>query len=384
MNLVNRELKKQAEQFIGKNKVILIMGTRRVGKTVLVETLRDDYHGESLILNAEDFDVQELLKNRSAANYRRLVGKATLLIIDEAQVIADIGKILKLMIDSIPHLTIVATGSSSFDLANKTGDPLTGRQIPLHLYPLSQREIGSMENHLETTQNLEDRLIFGCYPELSQMTSYQEKTRYLTDLIQSYLLKDILSYEGIRHSDKIVKLLRLISFQSGNEVSYTELASQLGMSKNTVENYLNLLSKVFIVYRVGAYSTNLRKEISKNSKWYFYDNGIRNAVINDFRLLALRNDVGSLWESYLIAERIKRNSYDDKNVQYFFWRSYNQQEVDLIELENGLLSGYEFKYSPTKTVKAPPTFSATYPNASFTTITRDNYLDWFDPKRHSA
>jgi uncharacterized protein len=380
MNLVNRELEQQAEQFIGKNKVILIMGTRRVGKTVLAEKLRKNYHGESLILNAEDFDVQELLNKRTAANYKRIIGNATLLIIDEAQVLPDIGKILKLMIDSFSHLTVLATGSSSFDLANKTGDPLTGRQIQLHLYPLSQKEISATESHLETIQNLDDRLIFGSYPELSQMTTYQEKSKYLIDLTQSYLLKDILAYEGIRQSDKIVKLLRLIAFQTGNEVSYTELASQLGISKNTVENYLDLLSKVFIVYRIGAYSTNLRKEVSKASKWYFYDNGIRNAIINDFRLLTLRNDVGPLWENYLISERVKRNSYDGKNAQYFFWRNYNQQEVDLIEVENGQLSAYEFKYSPTKKVKAPAAFSTAYPDASFVTISKDNYLDWIDPK----
>ncbi|MFL5788512.1 MAG: ATP-binding protein [Flavisolibacter sp.] len=380
MNLVKRELEKQIEHFLRKNKVILIMGTRRVGKTVLIEMIRRSYSGESLVLNAEDFDVQELLKNRTAANYKRIIGSINLLIIDEAQVLTDIGKILKLIIDSMPNLTVIATGSSSFDLANKTGDPLTGRQIQLHLYSLSQREIGEIENGLETMQNLEDRLIFGSYPELFQMTTYQEKSKYLTDLIQSYLLKDILAYEGIRQSDKIVKLLRLIAFQAGNEVSYTELATQLGISKNTVENYLDLLSKVFIVYRIGAYSTNLRKEVSKSSKWYFYDNGIRNAILNDFRLLSLRNDIGPLWENYLISERIKRNFYDQKNVQYFFWRNYNQQEVDLIEMVNGKLSAYEFKYSPTKKIKAPTAFSTAYPNASFLTISKDNYLDWIDAK----
>lgn len=380
MNIIQRELEKQTELLLGKNKVILIMGTRRVGKTILAETIRKTYSIENIILNAEDFDVQELLKNRTAANYKRIIGNATLLIIDEAQVLPDIGTILKLMIDSIPNLTILATGSSSFDLANKTGDPLTGRQIQLHLYPLSQREIGAAESHLETIQNLEDRLIFGSYPELFQMTTHQEKSKYLTDLTQSYLLKDILAYEGIRQSDKIMKLLRLIAFQAGNEVSYTELAGQLGISKNTVENYLDLLSKVFIVYRIGAYSTNLRKEVSKSSKWYFYDNGIRNAIINDFRFLSLRNDIGSLWENYLISERIKRNAYDKRNVHYFFWRNYNQQEVDFIELENGQLSAYEFKYSSTKKVKAPAAFSTAYPNASFVSISKDNYLEWIDPK----
>lgn len=380
MKIINRELEHQVKKLLTKNKVILIMGTRRVGKTVLTETIRKGYDGEALVLNAEDFDVQELLKHRSIANYKRIIGNANLLIIDEAQVLPEIGHVLKLMIDHNPELTILATGSSSFDLANKTGDPLTGRQVYLQLYPLSQAEISVGENHVETIQNLEERLIFGSYPELFQLDNFQEKSNYLLQLVQSYLLKDILAYEGIRQSDKIIKLLRLIAFQCGGEVSYTELAGQLGMSKNTVEHYLDLLSKVFIVYKIGAYSTNLRKEVSKASKWFFYDNGIRNAIINDFRLLALRNDTGLLWENYLIAERIKRNAYDGKSVQYYFWRSYNQQEVDLIEMENGVLTAYEFKYSPTKKVKVPAAFASTYPGVSFKAISRDNYLDWITPK----
>ena len=357
------------------------MGTRRVGKTVLVESVRKNYKGEALVLNAEDFDVQEILRDRKITNYKRILGKTALLIVDEAQVIPEIGKILKLMIDNIPKLTIIATGSSSFDLANKTGDPLTGRQKQLHLYPLSQSEISRVETYPETIQNLEERLVFGSYPELFQLTTFQDKSLYLQQLIQSYLLKDILSYEGIRQSDKIVKLLRLIAYQAGAEVSYTELAGQLGISKNTVENYLDLLSKVFIVYKLSAYSSNMRKEVSKSSKWFFYDNGIRNAIMNDFRLPALRNDIGMLWENYLIAERMKRNEYDRKNVQYYFWRNYNQQEIDLIEYENGRITAYEFKYSPTKKTKVPPAFATAYPDAKFTCISKDNYLDWIAPEK---
>lgn len=376
MKLIQRELEALVTRQLGKNKVLLIMGTRRVGKTILVETIKNNYKGQLLVLNAEDFDVQEILKNRSVANYKRIIGNATLLIIDEAQALPEAGAILKLMIDNIPELTIIATGSSSFDLANKTGDPLTGRSLQFYLYPLSQAEIATQEDALETIQNLEERLIFGSYPELFHLPGIQEKTGYLQQLVQSYLLKDILAYEGIRHSDKIVKLLRLIAFQCGAEVSYNELAGQLGISKNTVENYLDLLSKVFIVYKLGAYSTNQRKEVSKSSKWFFYDNGIRNAIVNDFRLLALRNDTGLLWENYLIAERIKKNAYQQKNVQYYFWRNYNQQEVDLIEVENGQPTAFEFKYSPAKKVKKPAAFDAAYPEADFQVISKNNYLDW--------
>jgi len=222
-------------------------------------------------------------------------------------------------------------------------------------------------------------MIFGSYPELFQLSTLQEKSNYLLQLIQSYLLKDILAYEGIRQSDKLIKLLRLIAFQCGSEVSYNELATQLGMSKNTVENYLDLLSKVFIIFRLGAYSTNQRKEISKSSKWYFYDNGIRNAIINDFNLFPLRKDIGQLWENYLISERIKRNAYDGKNTQYYFWRNYNQQEIDFIESDNGMLSAYEFKYTTSKKVKLPSAFASSYPDVPFNVITKENYMHWINP-----
>lgn len=376
MNLVKRAIESQLENLLGKNKVLLVLGTRRVGKTFLINAIQKHYKNPIVLLNGEDFDVQELLKKRTAANYKRIVGSAKLLVLDEAQVIPEIGQILKFMIDSIPDLTILATGSSSFDLLNKAGEPLTGRQIPFNLYPLSQLELQETETYLETVQNLDERLVYGSYPELFQMKTYNEKSAYLQQLIQSYLLKDILAFEGIRQSDKIIRLLRLIAYQVGGEVSYNELATQLGMSKNTVENYLDLLSKVFIIYRLSAYSTNQRKEVSKSSKWYFFDNGIRNAIINDFRLLDLRNDIGPLWENYIISERVKKNSYLKEHVQYHFWRNYNQQEIDLIEVKNGKISAFEFKYSPDKKVKVPAAFATAYPEASFERISRDNYLDW--------
>ena len=373
---IQRRLQNNIEKLIGRNKVILITGTRRVGKTVLLHSIAGKYKGQALSLNGEDFDVQELLKNRSAANYKRIIGDATLLMIDEAQAIPGTGSILKLMIDSIPSLTIIATGSSSFDLVNKTGDPLTGRQYQMSLYPIAQLELQEQESYLETKQNLDERLVYGSYPELFQLQNENEKSEYLQQLIQSYLLKDILAFEDIRQSDKIVKLLRLIAYQAGSEVSYNELGKQLGISKNTVEKYLDLLSKVFIVFRLGAYSNNLRKEVSKSSKWYFYDNGLRNAIINDFRPLVLRTDTGALWENYLIAERIKKNAYAEKQVQYYFWRTYDQQEIDLLEINNGQLSANEFKFSPGKKAGLPEFFRKNYPESSFEIITKENYLDW--------
>ena len=376
MFLINRAIKIQIQQLLTKNKVLLVLGTRRVGKTYLIRSIQEDYKEPMVLLNGEDFDVQELLRNRSVANYKRIIGVAKLMILDEAQVIPEVGQVLKLMIDTNPDLTILATGSSSFDLLNKAGEPLTGRQIQFNLYPLAQLELKETETYIETTQNLEERLIYGSYPEIIQFQTNKEKADYLIQLTQSYLLKDILAFEGIRQADKIVRLLRLIAYQISGEVSPNELATQLGISRLTVENYLDLLSKVFIIYKLPAYSTNQRKEVSKSSKWYFFDNGIRNAIINDFSAPALRNDMGTLWENYLLAERIKRNSYLKENAQLYFWRNYNQQEVDLIEMKDGKLQAFEFKYSPQKKAKVPAAFATAYPEASFERISKDNYLDW--------
>jgi uncharacterized protein len=376
MIIVKRAIERQIAEAIGKNKVLIIFGTRRVGKTFLLKAVQEKLNQPAITLNGEDFEVQDLLQNITAPNYNLIVGSAKLLIIDEAQAVPNIGQILKFMIDTIPTLTILVTGSSSFDLLNKAGEPLTGRKIQFNLYPFSQLELTAIETYVDAVQHLEERLVLGGYPELLQLKTYHEKSEYLLELIQSYLLKDILAFEGIRQSDKIIRLLRLIAYQVGSEVSYNELATQLGMSKNTVENYLDLLSKVFIIYRLPAYSTNHRKEVSKGSKWYFYDNGIRNAIINDFKVLSLRNDLGSLWENYLISERIKRNKYLKENVEYYFWRNYSQQEVDLIEIRDGKIHAFEFKYSPDKKVKIPAAFSTTYPEASFERIARDNYYSW--------
>lgn len=376
MKVINRIIEPQITNLLQSNKVILILGTRRVGKTFLINSIQKNYQSKILFLNGEDFDVQEIIKNRSTSNYKRLVGDNKLIIIDEAQSIPEIGMALKLLIDTNPNLTIVATGSSSLDLMNKTGEPLTGRHYQFNLYPLSQMELMPTENFLETKQNLEERLIFGSYPELINIVSSDDKRNYLQQLVQSYLLKDILSFGGIKHSDKIVSLLRLIAYQVGSEVSYNELGTQLGMNRLTVESYLDLLSKVFIIYKLPSYSTNQRKEVTKSSKWYFFDNGIRNAIINDFRTPTLRNDIGILWENYLVSERIKSNKYLNQTKELYFWRNYNQQEIDLIEVRDGMIATFEFKYSDNKKVKQPISFKALYPESTFECINKDNYLDF--------
>ncbi len=357
-------------------KVTLLLGARRVGKSVLIDQFLANYKRPYLFLNGEDEDTHQLLAQRTISNYNRVLKGNDLLIIDEAQGIPDIGKKLKLMVDSIKGLKILVTGSSAFDILNISGEPLTGRSNTIYLYPLWQGEL--KENALQMKQNLEDRLVFGSYPELWHLKNNEDKKRYLSDLVNSYLLKDILVLDGLRNASIVYSLLKMIAYQIGKEVSYNELGNALGISKNTVEKYLHLLTKVFVLHKVSAYSNNLRKEISKSQRWYFIDNGIRNAVIGDFEPMALRrdDDKGMLWENYVFMERLKRNTYKKQNTDYHFWRTYDQQEIDLIEVKNKKIQAFEFKYSSKKTPKKPIAFGKAYPDASFEVINDKTYLDF--------
>ena len=357
-------------------KVTVLLGARRVGKSILIETLLNSYKQPFLFLNGEDEDTHLLLAHKTVANYTRVIGENKLLVIDEAQNIPDIGKKLKLMIDSIKGLKILVTGSSAFDILNVAGEPLTGRYNLVYLYPMWQGEV--KENALQMKQNLEERLIYGSYPELWHLKSNTDKRKYLIDLVNAYLLKDILILDGLRNSSIVYSLLKLIAYQIGKEVSYTELGTQLGISKNTVEKYLNLLTKVFVVIKVPAYSNNLRKEISKSQRWYFVDNGIRNALISNFDPLALRNgdEKGMLWENYLFMERLKRNTYLNSKRDYYFWRTYDGQEIDLLEENTKKLEAFEFKFSGKKKSKIPAAFAKAYAKSSFCVINEKNYLDF--------
>ncbi|NTW34042.1 MAG: ATP-binding protein, partial [Bacteroidetes bacterium] len=284
----------------------------------------------------------------------------------------------KLMVDKIEGIKIIATGSSMFDLANQLGEPLTGRKVTFNLYPLAQMEYSEEENIIQTKSLLEERLIYGSYPELIKYESYEEKAAYLNELVSSYLLKDILELDGIKNSSKMVNLLRLIAFQIGKEVSLDELGKHLGISRNTVEKYLDLLSKVFIIYKVSGFSRNLRKEITKMNKWNFYDNGIRNTLIANFNPVAMRNDIGELWENYILSERIKFQHYTGMIVNNYFWRTYYQQEIDWVEERGGNLYAYEIKWRNNKKVKVPSAWKEAYPKSGYTVITQDNYLDFIN------
>jgi predicted AAA+ superfamily ATPase len=377
MNFLERGIDSLFAKKVLPNKVLILLGARRVGKTAFIKNYlatipKEDY----LQLNGEDIQDADLLKERSVNNYSRLLANIKLLVIDEAQNIPEIGLILKLIVDSIDGIKVIATGSSVFDLSNKLGEPLVGRKNTIYLFPLAQMEFAKYENFKETTQKIEERLLFGSYPELEQYSDWNDKINYLKEILNSYLLKDILVYEGIKQSNKILDLLKLIAFQVGQEVSLQELARQLGISKNTVESYLDLLSKVFVIYKVPGFSRNLRKEITKSNRWFFYDNGIRNAIIANFSRLESRTDVGALWENYLASERIKHQNYTQKTVSNYFWRTYDQQELDWLEEENGILRGYKFKWNENRKAKIPTAFAKAYPEATFEVVNKGNYLDF--------
>lgn len=375
--LIQRAVEANIKKRLVAGKVNLLVGARRVGKTFLLKKIIQEINEPYLWLNGDDESTHDLLAERTIANYKRVTSGISLLIIDEAQMIKDIGLKMKLMIDEIPNLKIIASGSSAYALSYKVGEPLVGRAYWHKMFTIAQTELKHHVSYIDTVRNLEERLIYGSYPEVFQLETLQQKESYIKEILNSYLFKDLLVFDEIRNSDKIRNLLKLVAFQIGKEVSYDELGRQLGMSKNTVEKYLDLLSKVFVVYRVGAYSKNLRKELSKSSRWYFYDNGIRNALIDNFTPLSLRNDVGELWENYLMTERIKVNNYAQNHKETYFWRTYDQQEIDCIEEKNQGIEAFEFKWG-NKKAKIPKAFADAYPEAKFTIITKENYLDFIE------
>lgn len=362
-------------QKIQAKKVIVLLGARRVGKTELIKKLIEKVTEKVLFLNGDDIESHNLLEIQSTANFKRLLGDTKFLIIDEAQEIPEIGKKLKLMVDTIEDLKILVTGSSAFEINNQLGEPLVGRMKTVNLYPISQIEYGKNENLLETRNNLEDRLILGSYPELSHISNREDKISYLKELVNTQLLRDIFAFEGIKKRDKIIALLQIVAFRTGSELSLESVGRDLQISKNTVDKYLDLFSKVFIIYSVSGFSRNRDNEITKMKKWYFVDNGIRNAIINSFNPLNSREDVGKLWENYLNSERIKKMSYTKNFVHDYFWRTHTKQEIDRIEEKDERLSAFEYKYGKAK-AKIPTEFAKSYPEACFEIINQENYLDY--------
>lgn len=354
-------------------RVAIVYGPRRVGKTTLIRHYVAELKEPALLLTGEDINVRDYLESQSVEKLKALVGQHRYLVVDEAQHVRQIGLNLKLLVDHVPGLCVVATGSSSFELAGQTGEPLTGRKTTLLMLPLAQLELAAVETPPETRARLEQRLIYGSYPEVVLAASDAARAEYLRELVASYLLKDILQLEQIRQSEKLLRLLQLVAFQIGGEVSLGELAQQLAMSRNTVERYLDLFEKVFVLVSRHGFSRNLRKELSKSRRYYFIDNGIRNALISNFNPVALRDDIGALWENYLLIERWKAHLYLGRDVQSFFWRTHDRQEIDLVEESAGKLSGFDAKWSETN-AKTPAAWRSAYPKASFEVVNRESYL----------
>jgi len=362
------QLKKKAAP----GKVVIIYGPRRVGKTTLLKKYLET-ESDYLFVTGEDIFVRDFLASGSIEKLKEFVGNKTLLVIDEAQYIPDIGLNLKLIVDHLPHVKVIATGSSTFDLVKHVGEPLTGRKYVIKMYPISQIELSQLENPAQTKAHLETRLTYGSYPEVITLESDIARQEYLKELVSSYLLKDILAFEGVQKAKKIIDLLTLIAFQIGKEVSHSELATQLSMSKSMVEKYLDLLEQVFVIVNIRGFSRNLRKEVTKTSRYYFCDNGIRNTLINNFNSFNRRNDVGELWENYLVMERLKKQESGRLWSNNFFWRTYDQKEVDWVEEREGKLFAYEFKWGAS-VEKPPKLWTETYPESSFECINQNNYL----------
>lgn len=367
------------EKYLKPNRVLLIYGPRRVGKTTLLQKTLSETNLKYKLDSGDNIVTQQILGSQDFSKILDYVEGYELIAIDEAQNIPNIGMGLKIIVDQVPRIKVIATGSSSFELAGQVGEPLTGRKQTLVLYPVSQFELRKSFNHHELGQNLPEYLIFGTYPEVLQTSSRNEKIEIISEIANSYLLKDLLAFERVKSSRILLDLLKLLAFQLGSEVSLSELATQLGVDVKTVQRYLDLLEKSFVIYRLNGFSRNLRKEVTSKSKYYFLDTGIRNALIAQFNNLNQRNDVGQLWENFLIIERLKLRSYRSLPANSYFWRTYDQQEIDLVEEREGKLFGYEIKWAPNKETSAPKLWKETYSNAEFMTINQKNYLDFIIP-----
>ena len=354
-------------------KAVILLGARQVGKTTLLRSLFPEGSG-ALWLSGDASNTRVLLTTQSVEQLRVIIGKHNIIVIDEAQRIPDVGIVLKLIIDNIPHVKVVATGSSSLDLANRTTEPLTGRKRQFTLYPFSLAEM--VENHGAISEmNLtQHRLIYGYYPDV--VNSPGEERQLLQELSDSYLYKDILALDKIRKSEQLTRLLRALAFQIGSQVSYTELGQLCGLDNKTVDKYISVLEQAFVIFKLGSYSRNLRNELKTSRKIYFTDNGIRNALIADFRPVELRDDVGKLWENFLVSERFKRNKYAESYANPWFWRTQAQQEIDYIEEQDGHLTAYEFKWNPSAKTKQPKAFQTAYPESSFNVVHRENFAEF--------
>ncbi|PPK99556.1 ATP-binding protein [Parapedobacter indicus] len=369
--MINRDIAPSVNSRLADEKAIILLGPRQVGKSTLLKQLAPAFRQKVVEWSGDDADVRTLLANPTATLLRQYIGAAKTLVIDEAQRIENIGLCIKLIVDQIPGVKVIATGSSAFDLANRINEPLTGRKWEYRLYPFSFGEMVNHHGFMEENRLLNHRLIYGYYPEIVNNPG-EEEVR-LKQLSSSYLYKDILTWERIQKPDKMERLVQALAFQLGNEVSFNELGQLTGLDNETTEKYVDLLEKSFIVFRLGSLSRNLRNELKKSRKFYFYDNGLRNAVINQFSPVALRQDIGALWENFVVSERVKYLAYREINCNRYFWRTHAQQEVDYIEERNGQMRAYEFKWNAHTKARFPKTFLDAYPGTEAHILTPENF-----------
>ena len=377
MNGIERDLKAVLDSKIGKGKVLLLIGPRQVGKTTLLKNILTSISSEKKVQfwNCDESDVRQFLSEANSAKLKSFVGNSDFIVIDEAQRVKDIGLTIKLLHDSFPNVQLAVTGSSSLDLSNSINEPLTGRKFEYNLFPFSTNELVNHTSMLEEMRLLKNRLVYGFYPDV--VNNPGEEKEILTNIVNSYLYKDVFEFQDIRKSSVIEKLVQALALQVGSEVSFNELGNLLGIDTVTVQRYVDLLEKAYVIFHIRSFSRNVRNELKKSIKIYFYDNGVRNSVISNFSPVELRSDIGALWENFLISERIKNNAYHNKHAKYYFWRTTQKQEIDFIEEVDQNLFAYEFKYNPKKVnSKCPVTFSNNYPNVPFDVITSENYMDF--------
>ncbi len=370
-----RTLQKQIIKNLSAQNAVIIYGARQVGKTTLIKDVIKESNLKTLFINADLLREKLWLESLDLEVYKTNLYDYELLVIDEAQRVSNIGLVLKIIVDEIPNIKILVSGSSNFDLANQINEPLTGRKTTFKLFPISIQELKFTMSTKDINDNIGNLLIYGQYPKVLTLKSITQKKDYLYELTESYLFKDVLNITQLRKSPALFKLLQLLAYQIGQEVSATELSNSLDLDKNTIFKYLDILEKNFVIYSLSGYSGNLRKEVTKSNKYYFVDLGIRNALIDNFKELSIRNDTGALWENFLINERIKFNTYNKLRKKHYFWRVYTGGEIDFIESLGEDLYGFEVKYSKNRK-NAPPTWTKTYPNAKFTTINKDNWLEF--------
>lgn len=372
--MIKRFLEHQLNKRMADKKAIIIVGPRQAGKTTLIRHIADQSEKKILFWNGDEADIRTMLASATSTKLKNLIGSSKLLIIDEAQRIENIGLCIKLIVDNSTGVKVIATGSSAFELANKVNEPLTGRKWEYQLYPLSYAEMAKHHGSIDERRLLEQRLIYGYYPEV--VTHPGSEIDLLKQIAGSYLYKDILTWARIHKPDKLERLVQALAFQLGNEVSYHELGQMTGLDNETVEKYIALLEKAFVVFHLSSLSRNLRNELKKSRKIYFYDNGLRNAIINQFNPVGLRSDIGALWENFLVSERMKHTHYNDMYCNRFFWRTLQQQEIDYVEEREGNLFAFEFKWSTKSKPKFPKTFTSSYPKAKMKLITPDNFEEF--------